>query len=134
MEPISLILAALFAGATVAAKDTAGKAVKDAYEGLKTLIKRKFADRGKEADGMIVDNHKRKPDLKAVKAVLEEKLIEAGIDKDEEVLKAAQEVMKKRDPEGAKQGKYQITISGGVQGVVGDNLGTVSQTVTYNPK
>ncbi|ELS48721.1 hypothetical protein [Microcystis aeruginosa] len=32
MEPISLILAALAAGATGAAKDTAGTAVKDAYE------------------------------------------------------------------------------------------------------
>ncbi len=42
MEPISLIIAALVAGATAAAKDTAEKTVKDAYEGLKTLIKRKF--------------------------------------------------------------------------------------------
>ena len=42
MEPISLIIAALVAGATAATKDTAGQAVKDAYEGLKTLIKRKF--------------------------------------------------------------------------------------------
>ncbi|WP_158303535.1 hypothetical protein [Microcystis aeruginosa] len=31
MEPISLILAALAAGAVAAAKDTAGTAVKDAY-------------------------------------------------------------------------------------------------------
>ena len=40
MEPISLILAALVAGATAATKDTAGAAVKDAYEGLKALIKK----------------------------------------------------------------------------------------------
>ncbi len=33
MEPISLILAALAAGAVAAAKDTAGTAVKDAYSG-----------------------------------------------------------------------------------------------------
>ncbi|CCI17590.1 exported hypothetical protein [Microcystis aeruginosa PCC 9807] len=42
MEPISLILAALAAGATGAAKDTAGTAVKDAYESLKALIKKKW--------------------------------------------------------------------------------------------
>ncbi|MCZ8249832.1 MAG: hypothetical protein ACK5U2_04825 [Microcystis sp.] len=42
MEPISLILAALAAGAVAAAKDTAGTAVKDAYESLKALIKKKF--------------------------------------------------------------------------------------------
>lgn len=40
---MELILAALIAGATAAAKDTAGVAVKDAYEGLKKLIKQKFA-------------------------------------------------------------------------------------------
>ncbi len=42
MEPISLILAALAAGAVAAAKDTAGTAVKDAYESLKALIKKKW--------------------------------------------------------------------------------------------
>jgi hypothetical protein len=42
MEPISLIIAALGAGAIAAAKDTASTAVKDAYQGLKTLIKKKF--------------------------------------------------------------------------------------------
>ena len=46
MEPISLILAALAAGAVAAAKDTAGTAVKDAYESLKALIKKKFAEKG----------------------------------------------------------------------------------------
>lgn len=37
MEPISLILAALAAGAVAAAKDTAGTAVKDAFLGLKKI-------------------------------------------------------------------------------------------------
>lgn len=134
MEPISLILAALVAGVTAAAKDTAGKAVKDAYEGLKSLIKKKFADKGKADDSDIIDKHERKPDSKAVKALLEEELIEAEIDKDEEVLKAAQEVMSKADSKGAKEGKYNINISGGVQNVVGENLGTATQTVNYNSK
>ncbi|UZO74750.1 hypothetical protein M8120_18020 [Microcystis aeruginosa str. Chao 1910] len=44
MEPISLIVTALVAGAVAAAKDTAEKGVKDTYQGLKTLIKRKFAN------------------------------------------------------------------------------------------
>jgi hypothetical protein len=38
MDPVSAIVGALIAGATVAAKDTATQAVKDAYAGLKTLI------------------------------------------------------------------------------------------------
>lgn len=39
MEPISLIVTALTAGAVAAVKDTAEKGVKDTYQGLKTLIK-----------------------------------------------------------------------------------------------
>ena len=38
MEPLSAIMAALIAGATAAASDTASLAVKDAYQGLKTLL------------------------------------------------------------------------------------------------
>ncbi|MCA2815355.1 MAG: hypothetical protein IM459_01010 [Microcystis sp. M085S1] len=41
MEPVSLIITALTAGAVAAAKDTAEKGVKDTYQGLKTLIKRR---------------------------------------------------------------------------------------------
>ncbi|QGZ89938.1 hypothetical protein [Microcystis aeruginosa] len=52
MEPISLILAALAAGATAAAKDTAGTAVKDAYESLKALIKKKFAENTKAQEAL----------------------------------------------------------------------------------
>ncbi|OPF18073.1 hypothetical protein B1L04_19845 [Microcystis aeruginosa KW] len=44
MEPVSLIVTALTAGAVAAAKDTAEKGVKDTYQGLKTLIKRKFTN------------------------------------------------------------------------------------------
>ena len=38
MDPLSGIVAALIAGATAAASDTASKAVKDAYEALKTIL------------------------------------------------------------------------------------------------
>jgi len=38
MEPISIIVEALVAGASSALKETAGKAVKDAYQGLKDLL------------------------------------------------------------------------------------------------
>jgi hypothetical protein len=135
MEPISLILAALAAGAVAAAKDTAGTAVKDAYESLKALIKKKFAEKGKTDSSTILDKYEQKPEK--TKALLEDELEEAGLKQlkeDDEIIKAAQEVMKKEDPEGAKEGKYNINISGGVQNVVGSNRGTASQTVTYNPK
>ena len=135
IEPISLILAALAAGAAAAAKDTAATAVKDDYEGLKALIKKKFAEQGKADSSTILDKYEQKPEK--TKALLEDELEEAGLKElkeDDEIIKAAQEVMKKEDPEGAKEGKYNINISGGVQNVVGSNRGTASQTVTYNPK
>lgn len=90
MEPTSLIIAALIAGATAAAKDTAGKAVKDAYEGLKTLIKKKFTDKEKKDECYLVDKQEREPKSETVKALLKEEIIKAGIDQDEEVLKKAE--------------------------------------------
>ena len=126
MEPISLILAALAAGAVAAAKDTAKKGVKDAYEGLKALIKRKFA--GNEAAKVVLDEHEKDPETYEVP--LKKKLIETGIDKDEEILKAAEEIMKKEDPQGAIAGKYNIHVAGDIKGIVGDiSGGTISQDI-----
>lgn len=38
MEPISIIVGALVAGASSALKDTANQAIKDAYQGFKSLV------------------------------------------------------------------------------------------------
>jgi CHAT domain len=66
VDAISLIVAALGAGALAATKDTAGTAVKDAYQGLKTLIKKKFAEQGKEDDSNIVDKHEKKAGFRSL--------------------------------------------------------------------
>ena len=42
MDPITIILTALVVGAAAGLKPTAEKAVKDAYAGIKSLIKRKY--------------------------------------------------------------------------------------------
>ena len=52
MEPISLILAALLAGATKSASEVAGGAVKDVYVGLRDALKRKFADKSAAASAL----------------------------------------------------------------------------------
>jgi hypothetical protein len=122
---MEIILAALIAGATAAAKDTATAAVKDAYNGLKSLLKNKL--KNDAFAQMAVD---AKPeDIKQMEGLLKAKITEAGgidKDKDAEILKKAEEIMKKEDPEGFQGGKYNINISGGTQGVVGDNSGTVN--------
>jgi hypothetical protein len=51
MDPVALILAALVAGATKAAGDVA----QDAYDGLKTLIKCKFASQNKSDSSVLLD-------------------------------------------------------------------------------
>lgn len=128
MEPISLIIAALIAGATAAAKPTAEKAVKDAYEGLKTLIKRKFE--GDPIGQGLVDAEPEK--IKKGEELLKDSIKNAGVDKDKEVLEAAQEIMKQEDPEGASTGKYNLQVGGNFQGFAGDNKGSVTQT--FNEK
>jgi hypothetical protein len=125
MEPISLILAALLAGAAKAA----GDAVPDAYKGLKTLIKRKFDSQGKSDLATILDKYEEKPEK--TKPLLEDELIEVGADKDEEIIKAAQELLKQIKPEESASGKYKINVAGDIKGIVGDITGgTINQTIS----
>lgn len=94
VDAISLIIAALGAGALAATKDTAGTAVKDAYQGLKTLIKKKFADQGKTDSSTILDKYEQKPEK--TQALLEDELLEAGFDKLEKndaIIKLAEELL-----------------------------------------
>ncbi|MDJ0577259.1 MAG: hypothetical protein QNJ65_19135 [Xenococcaceae cyanobacterium MO_234.B1] len=113
MDPISLIIAALVAGAAKAA----GDAAPDAYNGLKALIKRKFAGEAKAE--MVLEEHETDPET--YEAPLKKKLAEAGADKDEEIIKAAQELLKQLKPEESKAGKYNVVFQGEVKGIqVGD--------------
>jgi hypothetical protein len=124
---MELILAALIAGATAATKDTAGVAIKDAYDGLKTLIKKKF-----EKDALAQAMVDAKPEeLKQAEGLLKAKMTEVGIDKDSEILKAAAEILKKEDPQGAKEGEYRInTAQRDIKGIVGDvSGGEINQTI-----
>ncbi len=90
---MEIIIAALIAGATAAAKDTAGVAVKDAYNGLKELIKKKFGDKTDLVDA--VDKLEKKPDSEARKATVKEEVETAKVDGDPEILKLAQDLLNK---------------------------------------
>jgi hypothetical protein len=113
MEPLSLIIAALVAGAAKAA----GDAAPDAYVGLKALIKRKFA--GEPKAEMVLEEHESDPET--YEAPLKKKLTEAGADQDDAILQAAQDLLAELNPEAASTGKYQVTFQGEAKGVqVGD--------------
>ena len=122
MDPISLILSALVAGAAKSAGDVA----QDAYKGLKGLIKRKFDSQGKSDSATILDKYEQKPEK--TKPLLEDELTEVGADKDEQIIKLAEKLMEQLNPKEAAEGKFSVQISGGtVQGLTQQNTGTINQ-------
>jgi hypothetical protein len=125
MDPISLIIAALAAGAIAGVKDAAGEAVKDAYTGLKSLLRRRFA--GNRQAEAALDEAERQPG--SDQALLAAHLREAGADGDEELIRAARALLEQADPAGARAGKYNVRISGGKGIVVGDSANV---TMTFN--
>lgn len=123
MDPITLILTALTAGIAASAQETASSAIKDAYNGLKALIQRKFVSKP-EAEMALVQ-HAQKPEV--WKGPLEEGLKETGADHDEEILAAAEKMLQLAQAEQPGK-KYDITFQGPVQGPnIGDH-NTITQT------
>lgn len=116
MDPMSLLLAALTAGATAAAKDTASQAVKDSYASLKTLILQRFA--GKQTAEVALTEYEK--DEKTWKKPLQKALTDTGIDQDQTILQQAQFLLKQADPQQASSGKYIIHINQGYGNVIGD--------------
>jgi hypothetical protein len=117
MDPVTLILTALAAGAALGVKDTASQAVKDAYDGLKTLVKTHFGGR---ADGeLVLARYEEAPET--WKDPLAAELVAAGVSDDAALVAAAQALMALADPAGSQAGKYTVQVLGG-QGVqVGDH-------------
>lgn len=113
MEPTTLIISALAAGATAGLTDAASQVVKDAYTGLKALIQKRFA--GKPEAEMALVQHEKKPEV--WEAPLKDALAETGADQDEVIIQKAQELLKLIQPQQVGMGKYNVQI-GEAQGVV----------------
>lgn len=120
MDPITLVVTALAAGASAGAieefKDDVKDAVKVAYAKLRGLAKKRVAGR---PDGeLALERHKAAP--QKWESVLASELTEAGAADDEDLLAAAKALMELVDRAGASSGKYNVTVSdsSGVQ--VGD--------------
>jgi len=128
MDPVSLIVAALAAGAVAGAQNTATEMIKDAYTGLKNLVAIRL--RGRPAGEVALAQHEAKPDQWG--RALEAELVEAGAGQDTAVVQAAQRVMDLVDPTGSQAGKYLVDLRG-AQGVqVGDH-GTQHNTFGSPP-
>lgn len=122
MEPISLIIAALAAGAAAGAGDTAGQAVRDAYAALKSLLRRRVSD---DAGQTVLAQHESDPEV--WRKPLEQQLIASGAPDDEAVVEAARRLLAIADPHGSRQGKYTVQVTGGQGAVIGDHA-QVTQT------
>lgn len=115
MEPvIATILAALAAGGAAAAQETATTAVKDLYEGLKNLVKKRFA--GQPAAQTALEEHEKKPQV--WEKPMEAALAETGADRDEEIVRRATELLAALKQAGlggpAVHGSGAIATHGGV--------------------
>ena len=116
MDPITLIVTALAAGAASAMQDDAKAAVKTAFARLRHLAKKRFAN---PASGeFMVEKHASAPDI--WQAPLQQELEQSDAAGDPELIDAAQALMKLLDPRGTGAGKYVVSVhnSRGVQ--VGD--------------
>jgi hypothetical protein len=117
MDPITLIVAALAAGAAAGLKNTASSAVADAYASLKALVSRRVANRPSAELALV--KHETAPEI--WQAPLTAELTEAGAGDEPELVTAAQTLMRLLDEAGTRAGKYTVDARG-AQGVqIGDH-------------
>jgi hypothetical protein len=120
MEPVTLILAALAAGASAGAldalKDDAKDKARAAYGKLHGLAKKRVS--GRPHGELALAEYDSAP--QKWEGLLTAELTEAGAAQDDDLVAAAKALMELIDQPGAKSGKYTVTIkdSKGVQ--VGD--------------
>ncbi len=110
MDPIS---AAIITALSMAAKDVLPTAAKDAYNGLKSLLTRKFG-----GDSDVVDAVKEvenEPEAEEYQELLQEEVKAAGLQQDEEIIKAVQALIEQmKDAPGMPEGgiSVQQTVTG----------------------
>jgi hypothetical protein len=117
IDPVTLIVTALTAGAASALQDGASAVVKDEYARVKALATKRFA--GRPRGELVLAEHEAAPQTWEVPLAAE--LHAAGAEGDADLLAAAQALMSLVDEVGSRSGKYLITVhdSQGIQ--VGDH-------------
>jgi len=127
MDPVTLIVTALAAGAASALQDGASDAVKNAYARLKALVAKRFADRPKGE--LVLAEHEAAP--QTWEKPLAAELSASGAEGDADLVGAAQALMSLVDEAGSRSGKYLVAVHGS-QGVqIGDHN---TQTNAFGPR
>ncbi|GHO76462.1 hypothetical protein KSD_42330 [Ktedonobacter sp. SOSP1-85] len=114
MDPISTVEAALTAGVATSAQPLVSQALKDAYQGLKALIVRRYGDKPKVQEAL--KDHEEDPETYA--KPLQKALRSAQIENDDEILRAAQHLLTLIQQQQVGTGNYNIQNSGLVQGQI----------------
>ncbi len=129
MEPITLILGALAAGALAAVQDSAGQAVKDAYAGFKSLLQRRLG--GSDAGAVALREYERQPE--AWGPPLGAELTASGADRDDVVLAAARALLDQVHADPACAKVFQNQFHGPVHGFVQGDHNQVTMTFGSQP-
>jgi hypothetical protein len=115
MDPITLIVTALAAGAALGVQDTASAMVKDAYASLKALARKRLGgDPGAE---LVLSRHEQGPEV--WQAPLMAELARAGAAGDGDLIAAAKALLDMAGEAGAA-GKYTVDARGALGVQVGD--------------
>ncbi len=131
MDPLTTaILTALVAGVTAGATDVGKKAIVDAYEGLKDVIKTKF---GAQSELITtITSLESKPDSAGRKATLQEEVVATQADQDAEIMAAVQVLEEKLAAHGDERVQKMLRSAGGKQTMRGRG-GIQTQDMTDSP-
>jgi hypothetical protein len=122
VEPISLILAALAAGASAGISGTVSRAVQDSYAGLRAKVV--DALRGDPESVKVLERHETQPQL--FHDEMRQLVSAQGLHEDQGLLQAAQLFLALVDPAGAAKGRYSIDARDS-QGLIAGDHNTVTQ-------
>jgi hypothetical protein len=104
MGPVSLIVAALAAGAVKDVGETAAAAVRDAYGSLRSAVAARFA--GRPTAECVLLEHANDPNR--YDKPLAREVAAGGADTDPRIMRLAQELMALPDRAGTAGGKYRV--------------------------
>lgn len=130
MEPVTLVLTALAAGAVAGLKDTAGSAVQDAYAALKARVTRRVADQ--PLGEQLVEQYEGAADT--WREPLKAALLAAGADRDPEVMRLARDLLKATDAGPAAGTSYTLHVEGNAHGVSQGNQNQIDMTFHQRPE
>jgi len=132
MDPVTAIVSAIVAGATAALKPTTEQAIKDAYQGLKSIIVNKWKN-------LNLSGIESTPDSKGQKLVLEEEIAKSDAGNDQQLIAAAQQLLstiQQKDPDillkiGLKLNDITVKGNANIADVQGEDRGVDINSSTF---